>query len=582
MNDHEEFKSFGVAPKPAAANDAIEEALATAEAVVSKTYEEIVQEIPADAELSDSLSLRQVIEKAEKRLEYLSEAVDLHEPGPMEMLDSLDIKAELGRPDEATEPSYISEMQKKQNDRPATGNLDHLGDQQRRHQPRSEREWDRLGEKTGLPSVDGLPDDEMEEATHVITPARGVEKQVEVVVTESQRRRTLFFENRTAGDISEDPLWELLCSVCEEHFTGALVLSSKETERKLFFEDGQALIATSSARKDRLVELLHREGRLSDKDYIEACTAVGSTRRRAGAILVERGLISQRELFPLVQYHYETIILESFSWKNGTWQTFRGESPGAERIVLEVTTPTLVLEGMRAHVPAPELDEIVPLNVIPIVSSDGLCAIGDTGLSPEEMAIYRAADGLVSLEALSREFELPALEIQRLFAGLGILGLVEFVDSSQESYLPVAIHQSGGEQAAVNSQTGEELSERNPDEPVQEEKITEIESPANVSPPLRGLDLELAKVEAKVAQTDEGSYFDILEVSPNASEYDIQQAYEALALQFDMEHFISPELADLQPQVELIRSMIEEAYEVLKNPILCEQYRGVVVDEKNR
>jgi hypothetical protein len=403
-----------------------------------------------------------------------------------------------------------------------------------------------------------------------------------VAVVESQRRRALFFENRTAGDISEDPLWDLLCSVYEEHFTGTIVLSSEDIERKLYFDEGQVLIATSSARKDRLVELLHREGRLSDQDYVEACTAVGSTRRRAGAILVERGLISRRELFPLVQYHYETIILESFSWKNGTWQAFHGERPGAERIVLEVPTPTLVLEGMRSHTSASEMNEIVSLNAIPIVSSGGLCAIEDTGLSPEEMAIYRAADGLVSLEALSREFELPTLEIQRLFAGLGILGLVEFVDSSQESYLPDTAIESARERDVADNQVEEVTSENNLNRAVRKEEISEMKNQPDMSPPLRGFDLERAKVKVKILQANEGSYFDILEVSPDASEYDIDQAYEAIASQFDMTTFASPELADLQPQVELIRSMIEEAYEVLKNPGLCEQYRRVVVEAKNR
>jgi hypothetical protein len=568
---HDDFHRFGVSPKPASGNDAIEEALATAEAVVSKTHAEIIQEIPPEGELSESLSLKQVIEKAEKRLEYLSDGSDLKEPGLSEMLDTLDIKAELGRPDEMTEPSYISEVQQDTEEMYETEYGEGLDKNEKNHLVRSDGDWNPMVDRDDVPDGQAPFDDEMEETTHIITPSRGVEKWHGRKVTEKQPRDAYFFEDRTGGDIYEDPLWQLLCSVYEENFTGVIVLNDGDTERKLFFEDGQALIATSSARKDRLVELLHREGRLSDKEYIEACTAVGSTRRRAGAILVERGLISRRQLFPLVQYHYETIILDSFSWKNGTWKAYHGERPGAERILLEVSTPTLVLEGIRSKAPIEDIDEILPGDAIPVATSDGLCKIGDTGLSSDEKEVYRAADGMVSFDALSLELEFPAVEIRRLFAGLMVLGLVQFEDLKDERRFEETIDESYPEEA-----TGESL----PEEPMDESLPEEVVIGKNMDED--GSDSERVRVENKIAQAEEGSYFDILEVSPNASEYDIEQAFGALAEQFDIERFTSPELADLRPQVELIRSMIDEAYEVLRKPELCEQYRRVVVEDRSR
>jgi hypothetical protein len=571
MQIHDDFQNFGVDPKPVPGNDAIEEALATAEAVVSKTHAEIIQEIPPDGELSDSLSLKQVIENAEKRLEYLSDGSDLEEHGLPEMLDSLDIRAELGRPDEMTESSHISEMQQDTKEMYKNGYGERLEENGSNHRIRSGGDWNAMVDRDSLRDGQRLFDDETEETTHIITPAEGIEKRHGGRVTENQHRRAVFFEDRTEGKISQDPLWQLLCSVYEENFSGVIVLNDGDTERKLFFEDGQALIATSSARKDRLVELLNREGRLSDKDYIEACTAVGSTRRRAGAILVERGLISRRELFPLVQYHFETIILESFSWRKGTWKAYHGERPGAERILLEVSTPALVLEGIRSHAPLDAIDEILLGDAIPVVTSDGLCEIGDTGLSFDEKEIYRAADGLVSLEVLSVELDIPILEIRRLFAGLMILGLVRVEDLGDESPREETIDESHLGEATLESPSEEPMGESRPAEVAMEEERDENEP-----------DFERVRVENKIAQAEEGSYFDILEVSPNASEYDIEQAFGALVELFDKERFSSPELADLRPQVELIRAMIDEAYEVLQQPELCEQYRRVVLEDRSR
>ena len=83
----------------------------------------------------------------------------------------------------------------------------------------------------------------------------------------------------------------------------------------------------------------------------------------------------------------------------------------------------------------------------------------------------------------------------------------------------------------------------------------------------------------KIAQVDEASYFSILEVRPDASGYELRKAYRALVSQFAAERYAVPELADLAEEVELIRAVIEEAYEVLRNPALREAYRQGIAEE---
>ena len=76
--------------------------------------------------------------------------------------------------------------------------------------------------------------------------------------------------------------------------------------------------------------------------------------------------------------------------------------------------------------------------------------------------------------------------------------------------------------------------------------------------------------------------FELLEVSPDASDNDIKQAFHVLLDRFDRARFQEGPLVELLPQVELIHAMLQEAYEVLSDPQLCAQYRRVALDDRNR
>ncbi|MCP4603416.1 MAG: DUF4388 domain-containing protein [Proteobacteria bacterium] len=496
------------------ASDPVKEALAIAESVAPGPSEYVANKPTVEKEINESTSLMQVIDQVEQRLTSSLEHSDVQIQSLPEELDALDIEADLGRPEKPVEVSTVSKTSPSQ-------------DEVRVDESELQEEKETKTETDKVP----LPDDTM-----------ATSERATVAVQQSGLRLTNGF--RQYGKLSDDPLWTLLSSVLVDRFTGALVLDNSGIERRLVFDGGEIVIATSTAREDRLVELLYREGRLSDEEYSQAVLAVGASGRRVGAVLVERGLISSRELFPLVRHHYESIILDSFAWREGSWRLELDKGLGGERILLNVPTPTIIVEGIRSRALPKDIDALVPRGSEPLETPSGICRIEDVGLLPEEAAISSACDGSTTIDHLVQRFGIPDDELRGLIAGLSVLGLLHVkavkgeIDDQDETRPPAV-------------RRGSEHSFR----------------------------VARSRVSDKMAQVKEGSYYAILEISPKASGYEIRKAYRSLVGQFALERFAIPELADLQSQVELIQRIIDEAYEVLRNPDVREAYRKIVQEE---
>ncbi len=513
-------------------NDPVQEALAMAESVAPEASSRIYSRPPEKEEIGETISLMQVIDRVEQRLVPSYGHSDLKQQSMPEELDVLDIEAELGRPDEPDVEDKEVEIEGVEDED-------------------EEVEIEGVEDEDEDEEVEDQDDEVVDEETDCPTEVVGsvtLDRETEVVSNTSkpaEQHIGLRFgeDDRRNGDLAEDPLWTLLIAAFVDRLSGVLVLSGSHNKRKMFLDQGEIVIATSTAQEDRLVELLYREGRLSDEDYGHAALAVGTSGRRIGAILVERGLISSRELFPLVRHHYETIVLDSFGWREGKWQYRSDESRPGERILLDAAMPTLIVEGIRSRALPKDVETLVPSGCRPLEMPSGICKIEDAGLLPEEVAICQACDGTATVEQLARRFGFPAQDLCGLLAGVAVLGLLHVEDKG-------------------------------------------VERSSEGSPVLTGrrklehsFRMDSSRIADKMEQVKEGTYFTILGVSPNASGYEIRKAYRMLSGQFAMERFAIPELAQFQEDVGVILHVIGEAYEVLRNPTSREGYRQAIREE---
>ncbi len=447
-------------------------------------------------------SVLEVIDRVERSLGSESQAPGESTPPPTEDLDALDIEADLGRPASENE-GWPEEGER-------VGEPEGKDEFESRDERGAGAEEDRDVSEQGIVSAE---DDEQE----------------------TQRLADTAFDT---GRLEEERLWDLLARLLSEKRSGVLTLRRDEVERRIHLDRGEPILAGSSSRDDRLVELLYREGRLTEEQYQQAVLAVGASGRRVGAVLVERGFIASRELFPLVRHHYEALIFDTFGWREGTWRFESGEELRRERILLDLSAGTLIVEGVRSRADPRDVDARIPPGVHPLARELGIFPLDRIALSPEERQLLEICDGTLSTEGIALRLGMADNELRALLLGLAALEWIEPGEVSE------------GERTGAARRSGA--------------AIGAAGSSARV---------ERARVDDKRDQVEEGTYFAILEVAPAASGHEIRKAYRRLRGLFAPERFAVEDLADLRTDAEVIRTILDEAYEILRDPARREAYR---------
>jgi len=319
-------------------------------------------------------------------------------------------------------------------------------------------------------------------------------------------------------------------------FTGRVVFHADRAEKVIHFEGGRPVFASSNLARDRMGELLVREGKITREQHDRCQDQVRDTGRRMGEILVDRGYLKRRELLPAVRRHVEDIIYSLFAWDRGDYRLIVGDGATGERIRLSRHPAAMVLEGVRRKLDRATLERLVgpPTTHVEITDRDKLAAIvGAADLSNEERAALTGLDGASDLTAVSRA------------AGLGLAGLYPLVWSLTLLGLASARRRAGDDDGDAPALIGES-----------------------------DLAIDRARVRARAALVADADYFALLGVRPDATGFEIKRAYEAARRDFAADGFPGELRRELERELDEIAVVLDEAYRVLRDDALRAAYRA--------
>jgi hypothetical protein len=148
----------------------------------------------------------------------------------------------------------------------------------------------------------------------------------------------------SSGNIREVPLPAILQDLQQEKATGALIVRCEGVEKCIFVKNGQIVFATSTNGQDRLGEMLVKAGLLS-REHLEAALTVyrkNAGLKKIGAILVENGFVSPRDLFAGLKSQVKDILFSLFLWDEADYR-FEERLP-PDVIQLQFDLPELIKE----------------------------------------------------------------------------------------------------------------------------------------------------------------------------------------------------------------------------------------------
>jgi DNA-binding response OmpR family regulator len=320
--------------------------------------------------------------------------------------------------------------------------------------------------------------------------------------------------------------------------TGTLCMASEEGVRRAVLREGDLVTAASDVDAESLLAFLGGRGDLP-RERVERLTGkIPPFGRHAGAALVAHGHLRQDQLWPVLRAHSEWILGKAILVGSGTIE-IEAEPPGrlrSEPSVFGGSTGAEVMVEVVRRVIAPE-DAIARLGGRGGRVGDGAHSglLSECALDPAERDVLgrmRGATVGAILEAA------PNTDFASVVYAIHLLGVVDIVRSVDDARADTA-----SEEAHI--------------EALDEDAIRE-------------------RVRARLEIVDEGDYFAVLGVSPDATGYEIRRALLDLRRAFEPTRVLTPRSLDLADDVRKIASALEEAYEVLSDSARRERYRRAI------
>ena len=219
-----------------------------------------------------------------------------------------------------------------------------------------------------------------------------------------------------------EPAW-LLCRAYADTVTGALRFVSGGIERTVYFAQGRPIVVTSNVPEERIGQILIRKGKITPRELDTALNQVKKKNKRLASVIVEMGIMTQREQDEEVADQYAERTLALFGWHESSVE-FTPRAPPDELVPIRLAPERIVIEGLRRHYDVARLEAVFPNPLAPMhLAPEASQKLALLNLSPLEGAVLVLVDGQRSVAELASlaPSRLDALRALYAAACLGIL-----------------------------------------------------------------------------------------------------------------------------------------------------------------
>ncbi len=233
------------------------------------------------------------------------------------------------------------------------------------------------------------------------------------------------------GSLKEASLPDVIQLLALGRKTGCLAVADRQNFGYTYFDDGRIVFASIVNRRDRLGDLLVRNGRISDQQLRSAVDRQSDDReRKLGEILVDLGHITRAELEEHIRVQVEEAVYYLFTWNSGTFNFEAGVRPEREDFLVSINPESLLLEGARRVDEWSLIAKKIPtLDIVFEADQPRLQAAG-VRLSDEQEIILPLLNGRNDVQDVVDASGLVEFEVGKAIYGLLAAGFARRVGTS--------------------------------------------------------------------------------------------------------------------------------------------------------
>ena len=213
-----------------------------------------------------------------------------------------------------------------------------------------------------------------------------------------------------AGTLGELSVPDLLSFFNMFRKTGILRFGLSGGAKDLYFQQGEIVFAASTFPEEDLGEILCEVGKI-DPARLQKVRQAAASRATLGKLLVDKGLVTPKDLWFATRYQVETIVYHLFTFHQGQFSFLAKPLEKEEIVRLSMSTQNLIMEGLqRVDERALFMRTVGSLDAVPVAT--GAAAELDAA---EERLVAMVRDGKLMVREVLRRSGLGE------FAGLKLL-----------------------------------------------------------------------------------------------------------------------------------------------------------------
>jgi tetratricopeptide (TPR) repeat protein len=220
------------------------------------------------------------------------------------------------------------------------------------------------------------------------------------------------------GNLKEASLPDVLQLLAMGQKTGCLALTDRSNFGYIFFARGRITYASIVNRRDRLGDLLVKNGLLRATDLSAAIEEQGrDPASRLGEILIRRGSITREQLEQYIRVQIEEAVYFLFTWNQGTFNFEAEQKPEEGAMLVSINPENLLLEGARRIDEWSLIEKKIP-SLDLIFDLDRSRPFDEVELSEEQRKIVPLVDGRRTVQELIEESGMVEFDVGKALFGL--------------------------------------------------------------------------------------------------------------------------------------------------------------------